>query len=305
MQALDSYYLQSSDYCATQCQALGMPVMALYAANGCSCGSLLPSPADKVDSSKCNTACYGYPQEMCECRTLHWRAPLLLSSPSCLLTLSPTGGGAAGSGYYNIFLTGSSPTAGTVFGDDSTSPSSSDSSTSSKPSSTSSSTSTSIMTSVVTSVTSVPKTISGQQTTLVVPSAKTIIQTISGAPSDSTSAPSTSSGHSNGSTIGIAVGVVVGLVALVAILGGALFYCRRRRRAKNAENGHARAESLNAFVASGGTLPGIPQRKVSITDSRLDPRIMVQTRRQSAGSVFADNQDYSRRILKVANPDDS
>lgn len=91
---------------------------------------------------------------------------------------------------------------------------------------------------------------------------------------------------------------------LAALICGGVFYARRRRRMKNAENGHRRADSLNAFVASGATLPGVPPRVFSTSDSRLDPRIMVETRRQSAGSIFADNQDYSRRILKVANPDD-
>ena len=37
----------------------------------------------------------------------------------------------------------------------------------------------------------------------------------------------------------------------------------------------------------------------SVTDSRLEPSVMFQ-RRMSDGSI-ADNQDYSRRILKV-NP---
>jgi len=36
-------------------------------------------------------------------------------------------------------------------------------------------------------------------------------------------------------------------------------------------------------------------------DQRLDP-VLLQQRRLSDGSI-ADNQDYSRRILKVTNPD--
>ena len=35
----------------------------------------------------------------------------------------------------------------------------------------------------------------------------------------------------------------------------------------------------------------------SVSDARLEPSVMMQ-RRQSDGSI-ADNQDYSRRILKV------
>lgn len=107
------------------------------------------------------------------------------------------------------------------------------------------------------------------------------------------------SGSGSGSTIGIAVGAVAGVILLAAIIVFMIFYQRRRRRLKNAENGHARADSLNAFVAQGGTLPGVPLAN----DTRLDPRIMTE-KRQSTGSVFADNEDYSRRILKVANPSD-
>jgi len=49
--------------------------------------------------------------------------------------------------------------------------------------------------------------------------------------------------------------------------------------------------------------PTLP-RLSTMNDSRLDPRVMTE-KRQSGVSVFADNQDYSRRILQVANPDNS
>jgi cell wall integrity and stress response component len=66
-------------------------------------------------------------------------------------------------------------------------------------------------------------------------------------------------------TIAIAVGVVVGLLALA---------------------------NVNAFV-NGGKLH---TSNSSMNDSRLDPSFV--DRRQSNGSI-ADNEDYSRRILKV------
>ncbi|KAI9834266.1 MAG: hypothetical protein M1819_003104 [Sarea resinae] len=103
--------------------------------------------------------------------------------------------------------------------------------------------------------------------------------------------------HGSGTNkAGIAAGVVVGVVALSAIIGGALVYLRMRRR-RAIEEEYRRNAALTGF---GGAKPGSAS---SVSDSRLEPSVMMQ-RRQSDGSI-ADNQDYSRRILKVTNPDGS
>jgi len=49
--------------------------------------------------------------------------------------------------------------------------------------------------------------------------------------------------------------------------------------------------------------PTLP-RLSTLNDSRLDPRVLNE-KRKSGVSIFADNEDYSRRILKVTNPDGS
>jgi len=56
-----------------------------------------------------------------------------------------------------------------------------------------------------------------------------------------------------------------------------------------------RQAAISSFVAGGktGSSAGASH------DTRLDPVIMTQ-RRMSDGSI-ADNEDYSRRILKVTN----
>lgn len=86
---------------------------------------------------------------------------------------------------------------------------------------------------------------------------------------------------------------MVGIIALAAIIGGVIFFVRRRRQ-NAADNDRARHASMSNFMGrgekTGSTGP-------SLTDSRLEPSVMFQ-RRQSDGSI-ADNQDYSRRILKV------
>jgi cell wall integrity and stress response component len=64
----------------------------------------------------------------------------------------------------------------------------------------------------------------------------------------------------------------------------------RRNRRRQAEEEYRAAVAAKEFTASIRK----PQQ-----DSRLDP-VMLQQRRLSDGSI-ADNEDYSRRILKVNN----
>ncbi|KAK2747046.1 hypothetical protein FQN55_005315 [Onygenales sp. PD_40] len=95
---------------------------------------------------------------------------------------------------------------------------------------------------------------------------------------------------------GIAAGVVVGVVVLGALIGGGFFFMKYKKR-KAVEEEYRRNATISSFVAGGKPY------SQSSTDSRLDPSMMSQ-RRQSNGSI-ADDQDFSRRILKVTNPDGS
>ncbi|POS78787.1 hypothetical protein DHEL01_v202806 [Diaporthe helianthi] len=94
---------------------------------------------------------------------------------------------------------------------------------------------------------------------------------------------------------GIIAGVVVGVVVLGAAFGGLWFYMRQKRN-REIEEEHRRNAAVNAFM--GGKPPGSSGGYSMSTDTRLDP-VMAQ-RRMSSGSI-ADNQDYSRRILRVTN----
>ncbi|KAK6527911.1 hypothetical protein TWF281_009175 [Arthrobotrys megalospora] len=93
------------------------------------------------------------------------------------------------------------------------------------------------------------------------------------------------------SKAGIAAGAVVGVIAVIAMGVGGFLVVRRNRR-RQAEEEYRAAVAAKEFTAS--------IRKPQ-ADTRLDP-VMLQQRRMSDGSI-ADNQDYSRRILKVTNPD--
>jgi cell wall integrity and stress response component len=95
-------------------------------------------------------------------------------------------------------------------------------------------------------------------------------------------------------TVAIAVGVVIGILGLASIVFGIWFLLRRRRQHQAEEDYRRNAANVNAFV-NGGKLH---TSNSSMNDSRLDPSFV--DRRQSNGSI-ADNEDYSRRILKVTN----
>jgi len=127
----------------------------------------------------------------------------------------------------------------------------------------------------------------------------TIVVTISGKPVQTvaTASPKAESSGGGSNKAGIAAGVVVGVVALAAIIGGVIFFLRRKKQ-KALEDERRRHEAMTSFVTRGEK----PPSTFSASDSRLEPSVMFQ-RRQSDGSI-ADNQDYSRRILKVTNPDD-
>ncbi|KAI2635651.1 hypothetical protein GGS26DRAFT_589322 [Hypomontagnella submonticulosa] len=112
---------------------------------------------------------------------------------------------------------------------------------------------------------------------------------------ETVTAPPTQEPQKSGPNVaGIAAGVVVGVVVVAALIGGGFFWMRRKRNAEIEEE-HRRNAAVNAFI-SGGKPPS-SSGGVSMTDSRLDP---VLNRRMSDGSI-ADNQDYSRRILRVTN----
>ncbi|KAJ0305043.1 hypothetical protein Brms1b_010987 [Colletotrichum noveboracense] len=120
---------------------------------------------------------------------------------------------------------------------------------------------------------------------------ETIIETPTPPPAETTASDDSKKSGTN--VAGIAAGVVVGVVAIAAIVGGIFFYVRRKRNAEIEEE-HRRNAAVNAFI--GGSKPP-SSSGMSMTDSRMDPTLAH--RRMSDGSI-ADNQDYSRKILRVS-----
>jgi cell wall integrity and stress response component len=113
------------------------------------------------------------------------------------------------------------------------------------------------------------------------------------APQASTEPKSSGSGTN---VAGIAAGVVVGVVAIAGIALGLFFFMRHKKR-KAAEEDFKRTQ-VGDFMRHGGTSSeGKPPNTgySNMSDSRLDPEA---NKRNSIGSI-ADDQDYSRRILRV------
>ncbi len=126
------------------------------------------------------------------------------------------------------------------------------------------------------------------------PSDTKAVVTVSGSQVTVTATDAPASSGSGPNTAGIAAGVVVGLVALAGLSGGAFFLIRRRRN-REIEEEHRRNAAVNAFI--NGSKPPGSSGGLSMSDSRLDP--VLAQRRMSSGSI-ADNEDYSRRILRVS-----
>lgn len=121
------------------------------------------------------------------------------------------------------------------------------------------------------------------------PSSETVLVTQTSASDNSSNGGGGGGGGTN--VGGIVAGVVVAVVVVAAAIGGVFFWMRRKRN-QEIEEAYRRNASVNNFL---GKPPGSSGGN-SITDARLDP-VMAQ-RRMSDGSI-ADNQDYSRRILRV------
>jgi len=122
----------------------------------------------------------------------------------------------------------------------------------------------------------------------------TVVVTATG--QTTTTGSSGSGGGGGGSnTAGIAAGVVVGVVGLAAIVGASLFFIRRQKR-RAVEESYRRNAAINGFVGNNTKPAAAP-----MSNSRWDGDFMAE-RRRSNGSI-ADDEDFSRRILTVTNPD--
>ncbi|KAL8654877.1 MAG: hypothetical protein Q9210_001229 [Variospora velana] len=278
-----SYTFQTSGYCQEKCVAFNKPVMALAGGSNCWCGDLLPVASSKTSDSECDKTCQGYPDEKC-------------TYSSCLMNVDHANvhvGG--GENAWTVLLTGLNNNVGSVQDSSSDSDSNSNSDDKPKPPSTAP-TSTAAAKGKPTSPSAAnaePDTTKDKPPSTVTRAA-TVVVTAPGETQPAAVSAETQAPSKGPNTGGIVAGVVVGIVAILAIAGGLFFFLRNRKR-RAVEEEFQRNNVNNPFEIESKP----PQSSHSMSDSRLEPSVMMQ-RRQSDGSI-ADNQDYSRRILKVGH----
>ena len=294
--------------CSESCGS-SYPYVAMKNGGECYCLSKLPSSLLETSSSQCSVGCNGYGQTVCggtNAYTVFENIEYLggavsSGAASSLSSLAASRSSSLSSRSASASSAASSSSAGESLVTDGATQSASSSIVTSDPSSSSSS---------------------------------VLMRTVT-ATSGSTSSPTSSSGSNlnnseNKSKTNVApiVGGVVGGVAALAIGLAILFFIRRRNSKDDDEEdfykkgsagsagsgGVARAKS-NKFnsvfdmpMANPFEHPSdvVSEKRASsaaageLTDPRLNP-VMMGRRRLSEGSL-ADEADYSRKILSVANP---
>ncbi|KAF5208599.1 hypothetical protein E0198_005103 [Clavispora lusitaniae] len=304
---------QTSSSCA---QACGNDYPYVAVKNGGYCFCLSSMPTDETDSSDCNVKCNGYGTDMC-------------GGASAYTVFQGQGnddGAAAVSGSAGASSGVNSNSASAATSSNAANSSPSTSATSSSDASTTSDAATSLPDSSITST-------SGQSSVTVIvttsasgESGSAAVKTVTKTSGPSASASASSgSGHSSNkksSNTGAIVGGVVGGIGGVAVLAAAVFFFMRRR-SDDDDNEEELYEKSTGGVSRGGTSKGSTVNPVfdtpmanpfsdayadkrasnavpPLSDPRLNP-VMMGRRRISEGSL-ADETDYSRKILAVANP---
>ncbi|KAK5114732.1 hypothetical protein LTR62_002306 [Meristemomyces frigidus] len=194
-----------------------------------------------------------------------------------------------GTDYWSVYLDGLSANV----------PDAGGSSSSAAPTSNSpSATSTPATSDVAALITSPTTTASPSVVTSIAPGHTIIVTAQPAQSTSSSSATPSASSASKPNTAGIAAGVVVGVLAIAALVGGIFFFMKRRSQ-RAAEDEYKRSNQINSFMRGGSEIKPPQTAYSQMSDSRLDH---IAGRRNSSGSI-ADAEDYSRRILRVANPD--
>ncbi len=274
------YTYESVSYCYEKCSDDDYSVMALTKGNTCYCGNSLPDSGDEADDSECSIDCTGYPSEIC-----------------------------GGSSAYSVWKTNT----GTISdNDDSSSSGSSDTSstgtTASKTTKASSSSSSKSETSVstnddnsattsatlaaevqTTKSTKTAITTDSEGKTQIVTQIITATATATATSSPSGAATTHKSSLSTGAIAGIAVGSVAGVGAIVAF---GLLYLLKKRGNDDGGDYPSQFES--------NPLPN----PFSTPDAKDGYGYQMLGNRRLSEGTLADEADYSRKVLRVANPDD-
>ncbi|KAL4872451.1 hypothetical protein BDV12DRAFT_143574 [Aspergillus spectabilis] len=272
----------SVTYCSSDSTGSGAANFSIYQSNGncedhcqgsafailqeknCWCSDIAPNEDTNVDTSDCDDDCPGFPDDWCGNATEGLYAYIQIGSPSGTASASST-------------------------------------------SSTKESTFTTSHTSTTTTSSTVTETHGNQVTTI------TVGDSAATSPADSSQELEDDGGSSisGGAIAGIVVGVVGGIALIVAAV--IFFLAKRRSRAdedpqnKGSQMGYANARGAfsdnHSHTLSNGS-GGTPQRMPTFTDNRLNTGTVLYPNGSPQSEVsLHDNQDYSRPVLRLTNPD--
>lgn len=304
---------QTDLLCLESC--LDYAYIAIKNGGTCYCLSSKPSDDDETDSSLCNVKCNGYGEATC-------------GGTSTYSVFKGAGTKGLGSSDDDDDDTSSAVESSSTAASSSKSSKASSTATSSEETLTSTEETSSITESPLTSET---ESSSDEVSTKVITTlssaadGKIIYKTVTSTstPTDlsesdeSTSSDEADDSGSKSSKVGPIVGGVVGGVGGIILIAAIAFFLIRRRNSDNEEDEEEFYDKDPAGLGRGGTsksrkIPAALEMPMTnpfvhpseeITDPRLNP-VMMGRRRLSVGSL-ADEADYSRKILQVANPDNN
>ncbi|KAF4122981.1 hypothetical protein GMORB2_6529 [Geosmithia morbida] len=265
---------QSNGLCTNFCSA--DYAYAITQKNGCWCSNYIPSESSQVDTDDCDTACPGYPDEMCGGSDLFGYLELDTNSPS-----GTKGPSAASS------TTSEDPETSTR-----------------EPAKTSTTSDEPATTTAIQTLTS-----NGEVKTVTVMPTSDSDQS-----SDSSDSDKDKSGGGLGT--GGVVGIVVGVVGVILIAAAAvLFWLFKRRRDQQAGYNNDPSVHGSSMLGSAhpemSSSPTSNRNSVLAIDPRMDPfkqGLYMRNGSQESIGTIRDEHDYSRRIqppkvLRATNPD--
>ncbi|KAB8215646.1 hypothetical protein BDV33DRAFT_9271 [Aspergillus novoparasiticus] len=269
---------QSNGLCTDTCNS--DYAFGILQGKSCWCSNIAPNTATNVDTSKCDTGCPGYPDDSC---------------------------GSASKGVFAYIQMNEHSPSGTA------TVSSSTSSTSTESSTTSTESSSKTTDAPTTTASQSVETVAGEVKTITVPNAKPTSDPSAGM----SEKDSGGSGLSGGAIAGVVVGSIGGLAAIIAIFF-LIFFKKRQQRSTSPSpsvsnvlldgrnsKGSQMSVANRAFSDNHShTLSAGSSRLPTFTDTRLktDTVLFPGGRRDSDVSL-QDNEDYSRPVLRLTNPD--
>ncbi|KKK15438.1 hypothetical protein ARAM_005361 [Aspergillus rambellii] len=269
---------QSNGNCEAHCSDMAFGILL---DKTCWCSNIAPNKATNVKTSECDDNCPGYPDDPCGNESKGLYAYIQLGLPSGTATVS------------------SSSTSSTT----STTSTSSTSDSSTTESSTTTEASTETDSSGVTTI--------------------TVGASVATSVADSSDAKSKDSGGSSVSGGAIA-GIVVGVVGGIALIAAGIFLllAKRRQSSGNGDPGYQNnlldgrqskssqmsyvkglfSDNHSHTLSAGSS--NTPQRMATFTDNRMKTdTVLYQNGRRDSSVSLQDNEDYSRPVLRLTNPD--